>query len=223
MGAASVSGRDCLAGEGAPLWTESGRRSGQGSLVRTAGRRWSALAVSGDELLEYDGGLRECDDMNIRQATVADIPSIQRLYRQLDEHHVRLLPRVFHCVDGDARPDACIAQSIEDSNADYLLAEEYGAIVGFVDVRKSSHPQYPMYRPHEFVLIENAVVDSDHRGQGIGRALFEATLQWAEGHGVRHVQTTVWYDNVGAREFYVSPDILTCGGVSLYLCWFLDR
>lgn len=141
--------------------------------------------------------------MKIRRASAEDIPAIQRLYRQLDEHHVRLLPGVFQSVDGDARPDSLIAQWIEDEGADYLLAEADGEVVGFVNVRKSSHPQYPMFRPHDFALIENAVVDEPHRGRGIGKALFGATMRWAKDRGIRYVQTTVWHENVGAREFYL--------------------
>jgi N-acetylglutamate synthase-like GNAT family acetyltransferase len=74
--------------------------------------------------------------MNIRQAKIEDIPVVQLLYRQLDEHHVRLLPEVFHTVNGEARPDSLIAQWIEDRDADYLLAESDDGVVGFVNVRK---------------------------------------------------------------------------------------
>jgi len=142
--------------------------------------------------------------MKIRQATTEDIPRIQCLYRQLDEHHVDLLPEIFQTAEGNAREDSLISQWIMDEDADYLLAVEGGEIVGFVNVRKSSHPQYPMFRPHDHVMIENAVVKRNHRGRGIGRALFEAAMGWAEDRGIRHVQVTVWDENAGARDFYLN-------------------
>ncbi len=139
----------------------------------------------------------------IRKAEARDIPAIQRLYRQLDGHHAELLPEVFQPVDGDARGDDLIQKWIDREDADYLLAERHGQVVAFVNVQQSGHPKHRMFRPHEFAMIENAVVDKPHRGNGIGRALFAAAMDWARDKGLRHVQTSVWHDNAGAREFYL--------------------
>jgi ribosomal protein S18 acetylase RimI-like enzyme len=141
--------------------------------------------------------------MLIRQATTKDIPAIQHLNRQLDEHHVRLLPDIFQSVAGNARPDSLIAEWIGDPDADYLLAEVEGEIVGFVNVRKSSHPDYPVFRPRHFAQIGDAVVDGPKRGKGIGKELFEAATRWARERGVRFLQVTVWHENAGARAFYL--------------------
>ena len=142
--------------------------------------------------------------MKIRKATAKDIPRIQQLYRQLDEHHVCLLPHVFQNVDGNARPDSLIDQWIEEQDADYLLAEKDDIVVGFVNVRKSAYPKHPMFRAREVVLIENAVVDKPYRGKGIGTALFDAAVTWAKNWGVVQIQTNVWNENAGARDFYLA-------------------
>ena len=141
-------------------------------------------------------------ELTIRRATVNDIPAIQRLYRELDEHHVRLLPEVFQSVAGHARPAAFIAEKIANEDSDYLLAEAQGELLGFVDLRVTSHPHYPMFRPHNFALVDNAVVDEAHRGRGIGTVLFEAAKRWARERGLRYMQTEVWHKNAGARTFY---------------------
>jgi ribosomal protein S18 acetylase RimI-like enzyme len=140
----------------------------------------------------------------IREAEAGDIRQIQRLYRQLDGHHALLIPEVFRPVDGDAREDEVVQEWIDRDDADYLLAELGGRVVGFVNVQRVSHPKYPMFRPHEFAMIENAVVDEPYRGQGVGTILFRAAVHWARGHGLRHFQTTVWHENAGARAFYLS-------------------
>lgn len=139
----------------------------------------------------------------VRKAQACDIPEIQRLYGQLDAHHAALLPGVFQLVEGEVRGRDVIQKWIDRDDADYLLAESDGKMIGFVNVQRASHPKHPMFRPHEFAMIENAVVDEPYRGKGVGRILFGAAIAWARDHGLRHVQTTVWHENAGAREFYL--------------------
>ena len=132
-----------------------------------------------------------------------DIRQIQVLYRQLDDHHADLLPDVFQPLDQDARSDDVIRAWIGRDDADYLLAEVNGEVVGFLNVKEFAHPTYPMFRPHEFAMIENAVVERAHRGKGIGTKLFHTAIAWAQNRGIRYVQTLVWYANEGAQEFYI--------------------
>lgn len=140
--------------------------------------------------------------MKIRQATTDDIPAIQRLNRQLDRHHASLLPDVFRPLTEDARPDSLVRKWIEDNDADYLVAEENG-VVGYLNICKASHPRFPMFMPHEFAMIEDAVVDESYRGRGIGTQLFNAAVAWAHERGLEYVQTTVWTANKATREFYL--------------------
>lgn len=142
-------------------------------------------------------------DITIRKAEFRDILEIQRLYRQLDQHHIELLPEVFQIVDGNARGDDFLQKFIERNDADYLLAELNGIVVGFINVQKSAHPPYPSFRHHVFAMIEDAVVDKVHRGKGIGRKLFASAIEWATQHDLKYIQTSVWHDNVRAREFYL--------------------
>ncbi len=148
-------------------------------------------------------GLSAMRNPTIRAAEPRDIPELQRLYRQGDSHHAALLPEIFQPVEGDARGNDLIQKLIDRDDADYLVAELDGQVVGFVSVERASHPSYPLFRPYEFALIENAVVDESHRGKGVGSVLFRAAIDWARRHGLRRVQTTVWHLNAGAREFYL--------------------
>lgn len=143
------------------------------------------------------------DKLNIRSATIDDIPAIQVLNRELDKHHADLLPDVFRSLTEDARPDWVIREWIDDADADYLIAEIEGKIVGILNVRQAKNPPYPMFQQHEFVMIENAVVEKSWRGQGIGNALFDAAIAWAQERGLAFVQTTVWSANKETRDFYL--------------------
>jgi N-acetylglutamate synthase-like GNAT family acetyltransferase len=129
--------------------------------------------------------------MNIRPATVDDVAAIQYLYRELDQYHADLVPGVFRHLGDDARPAKVIPDWIGDPEADYLVAEEDGRIVGFLNLRRAAHPRFPMFQPHDFAEIENAVVEKSRRGGGIGTQLFKAAIAWALERGLEHVQTTV--------------------------------
>jgi len=70
-----------------------------------------------------------------RTARVTDIRAIQRLYQELDKHHADLLPDVFRSLTEDARPDSLVRDWIEDTDADYMIAEDHGRIDGFLNIR----------------------------------------------------------------------------------------
>jgi len=141
--------------------------------------------------------------LTIRSAELRDVDDIQRLYRQLDRYHADLLPDVFQALEEDARAEAFIRTRILGEDADYLVAELDGTMVGFVDVQRAAYPDFPMFRPREFGLIDNFIVDERHRGKGIGKRLFEAAIDWTRDRGLRAVQTTVWDANARARDFYL--------------------
>ena len=66
--------------------------------------------------------------ITIRPAGEGDIPAVVALYRQLDQALVDLQPEFF-CVA--PREDEFVRQAVKAADADYLLAEEDGAVVGF--------------------------------------------------------------------------------------------
>jgi len=55
------------------------------------------------------------DEMRIRQATIDDVPAIQRLNRELDKHHADLLPGIFRPLSEDARSDSVVGDRIKDT------------------------------------------------------------------------------------------------------------
>jgi GNAT superfamily N-acetyltransferase len=50
--------------------------------------------------------------------------------------------------------------------------------------------------------IEDVIVSSEHRGEGIGRALLEAALGWARARGATRAQLLVDAGNAPAQRFY---------------------
>ena len=140
--------------------------------------------------------------MNLRTATMDDYAAICRLIEQVDRHHVGILPEVFQPFAGPPRPREVIASYGEAPDADYLLAEDEGQVVGFLNLRKAKYPGHPMFRPHEYAAIENLVVDEAHRRRGVATALFQEAVAWAEARGLAAIELTVWAANAAALAFY---------------------
>jgi len=59
-------------------------------------------------------------------------------------------------------------------------------------------------RAEETVLMNDLYVDEDTRGQGIGRALIEASADVARERGADHLEWSTRPDNVTARRLYDS-------------------
>jgi ribosomal protein S18 acetylase RimI-like enzyme len=137
----------------------------------------------------------------VRKAGLEDIESIQAMLSQIDRYHSDLLPAVFRPVEG-ARPDDLIESLIREEGSDCFLAMVGAEVVGFLDIKELATPDFPLFIPSKYALIDNMVVDEDHRGRGIGRLLMERAKAWAGGKGLDRIQLTVWSENESAIRFY---------------------
>jgi L-amino acid N-acyltransferase YncA len=79
-----------------------------------------------------------------------------------------------------------------------LVAVESGRVVAWVAVHPVS------LRPRYRGVVEHSVyVDSDHQGQGVGRALLERLLADTEQDGIWTVQTGVFPENEASLALHV--------------------
>jgi len=130
--------------------------------------------------------------MIIREAAEADIDAIARLLADDGLGRGREAP-------GDAvYARAFRAMSAQPGNV-YLVAEEGGALVGclqFTVIHGLSR------KGASRAQIEGVRVHADHRGQGIGEALFEAAFERAAASGCTLVQLTTDRSRADALRFY---------------------
>jgi len=138
----------------------------------------------------------------VRVASRSDIPDVERLLSELDRHHVDLLPHIFHAPDGPVRPTGILTAAIDDDDQDILVAEADGRVVGVAQVKVAKRPESAIFRPRDYAVLENMIVDASHRGAGAGTALFEAVKSWSRERALTHVQTICWAANEGALAFY---------------------
>ena len=136
----------------------------------------------------------------IRPAAEADIPAILALYRQLDSALVAMQPEFF-CVA--PREDEFVRQAVKAADADYLLAEEDGAVVGFALVNYAGWtPEFSCVLPHRYACLADLVVDEAHRQQGIGSTLLGAAKRWARDRRLEYLELSVLSQNAPAIALY---------------------
>ena len=146
------------------------------------------------------------NETTIRLGTMNDYEAICRLTEQVDLLHVEILPDIFQTFSGPVRSRERVAYFVEQDDAEILVADRHGDLIGYLNLEKEAHPPYPMFKPYEFVMIHNLVVDATHRGEGVGSLLLDAAKHWAREHGLHSIQANVYSANEKAEHFYAKHD-----------------
>ena len=134
-------------------------------------------------------------EFKIRQGIEADLPAIWQLIKELAIY--------------EREPDAVVT-TVETMRIDgfgpnpvfgFFVAELAGVIVGM----SLFYDRYSTWRGR-FLYLEDFVVTEDHRGVGIGKALFDRTIQKARDDGYRGMCWQVLDWNEPAINFYRKYD-----------------
>ncbi|MGI9542400.1 MAG: GNAT family N-acetyltransferase [Cyclobacteriaceae bacterium] len=137
------------------------------------------------------------DISSIRKATSADLSAIVKMLADdplgaKREHFRDPLPKAYHeafeAIDGDP-------------NQALMVAEIEGAVVGTFQL---TYIPYLTYQGSWRVQIEAVRVHSDHRGQGLGKQLFEWAIEQAKEKGAHVLQLTTNKQRPDALAFYKS-------------------
>lgn len=132
------------------------------------------------------------NDTSIERATAGDAPAVVRLIAQLRE-----LEGLTEPVSADA-----VRAYIEDPDTVVLLAEdeESGEVVGLLSLRVMAD----LFHGGTTALVQELVVDEDHRGTGIGGALLDVAVELAFDQGCLEVSVTTGEENEAGQALYRS-------------------
>ena len=142
------------------------------------------------------GGVR----MITRDATAADLPAIDRVFRQsfCDTFAHLYAPRDLAAFLGKFTPDAW-RQEYEDPRYRFRVAEEGGQVVGYVKLGPST---LPVETAAPAIELRQLYVLKEHHGTGIAVALTDWALEQAREQGIEELYLTVYTDNHRAKRFY---------------------
>ncbi len=130
------------------------------------------------------------DQMKIRPATADDATAAVGLMAQLNEF-------------GHGQVDAGVEDRFRamlnlPQHAIFVAQHDRGQIVGLLT---ASH-RWTLWHIGPCALIDELVVDEGARGQGVGRALIQAAIEWARAQACSEVEVSTEMDNTAAQAFY---------------------
>jgi ribosomal protein S18 acetylase RimI-like enzyme len=135
-----------------------------------------------------------------RDATAADLPAIDRVFRtsfcETFAHLYR--PEDLAAFLGKFTPEAW-AEEFSDPRYRFRVAEDGGEVVGYVKLGPS---ELPIDSSAPAIELRQIYVMQDHHGSGLARALTEWAIDEARKSGFEELYLTVYVDNHRARRFY---------------------
>ena len=140
--------------------------------------------------------------VGVRKATADDYNALCDLFDEVDALHRDNLPHRFQQPSGPARERDDYLRLITDDDVALLVGAVGGSTVGFVHAMIREPPGMPMFVRRRYAVIENLVVKSEFRKQGIGRILVDEVQEWAIAKGARSIELNVYEFNETAISFY---------------------
>lgn len=146
----------------------------------------------------------------IRRALHSDLPRIVELFTQVDDLHREALPWLFRKLD-EPRTREMLERFVVGSDCATFVAgtSDGQPISGVLVVTVRDVMKAPIVRPARVAEIENLVVDSAARRQGIGKSLVHAALAWSREVRAERTELGVYDFNDGARQFWESMGFAT--------------
>lgn len=140
----------------------------------------------------------------VRKAVDSDVPSILKLWKALEAHHVRhhgYGRGIFEYKKGrEATFLKYLKKQSRRRNSVVFVAEIGGKIVGYIMVEIQKLP--PIYAHDKNAYVCDIVVDSQYRGRGIGTALLEEAEGWARKKKMYSIALMVHVANDNAISVY---------------------
>jgi ribosomal protein S18 acetylase RimI-like enzyme len=128
--------------------------------------------------------------VKIRPAVERDAPAAVGLMAQLNEF-------------GHGQVDAGVEDRLRamlnlPTHAIFVAEGGNGQVAGLLTVSQ----RWTLWHAGPCALIGELVVDEGARGQGVGRALIQAALDWAKSEGCSEVEVSTELGNTAAQSFY---------------------
>lgn len=131
--------------------------------------------------------------MRIREATIEDIAVIAQLMAQLIEASGYEGWQV-----SPEQVEENLWRMADDDAYQVLLAEDEGQVVGLLGLCF----RHTLFHPAPSALIDELVVEQDHRGRGVGHQLMVEAIERCRAAGCCEIEVSTERSNEVAQRFY---------------------
>jgi ribosomal protein S18 acetylase RimI-like enzyme len=140
--------------------------------------------------------------VNIRPAAPRDVPTIGRLGALLVREHHDFDPQRFIAATPRTQDQygGYLGTQLEEPNIVILVAEQDGKVIGYTYSGVEGNDYMSLRGPAG--VMYDIVVDPDHRQQGIGRMLVDATLEALKRKGAPRVVLSTAERNTAAQRLF---------------------
>ena len=137
--------------------------------------------------------------MEIKTATLEEIPQIERLYQALFLEMSILQPKYIKPAKQDAN---FIRYTIIEDDSDILIATFENEVVGFLLIQETTTPPYSCLVEHKYAFIVDVIVEKSYQSKGIRSALLDEAKKWAAYRHLDYLELNVLTENKGAKSLY---------------------
>jgi GNAT superfamily N-acetyltransferase len=136
----------------------------------------------------------------IRRAQQSDLDQLVALWQELAELHADLVPEFALVPSGEQSVRAHLAKLLRDDNERVFVAEENGALIGFINGAVRENP--PVFVERYIGYIEDVIVTARPRRHGVGEQLVHTINAWFHERGVCIIHLTAATGNPIAQTFW---------------------
>ncbi|MCI0478469.1 MAG: GNAT family N-acetyltransferase [Anaerolineales bacterium] len=138
--------------------------------------------------------------ITIRRAQQSDLDQLVSLWQELAELHADLLPEFALAPAQAQNVRAHLTELLRDNDERVFVAEENGALIGFINGAVRENP--PVFTERYIGYIADAIVTARSRRRGVGEQLVQTMNVWFRECGVRIVHLSAATGNPISQAFW---------------------
>jgi ribosomal protein S18 acetylase RimI-like enzyme len=139
-------------------------------------------------------------EITIRASDLKDLDALLELWKEFMQDPNSLDRPIPTHTENSKRWREFVIGLIDEDPGQIQVAEENGKLVGYVMSQKIV--KTPLDMAYNWSYVSDVYVKRNHRRQGIGRKLLQATVEYLKSVGSEHVRLAVWHRNEGAIRLY---------------------